>query len=439
MGSAIYTGVTGLLAHQRRMDVIGTNIANVNTMGYRGSRMLFQDLFSQTLQGGTAPSETSAGVNPRQVGLGVGIGSIDVNHGQGPVTSTGIASDLAIQGSGYFVLSNGTTNFYTRDGSFGLNAEGVFFDPSTGLRVCGYMADADGNINTNIAPGDVRIPLGTEAVVRATQNAVLAGNLSASDTNTTVTRTLQVYDSVGFRRDVTLTFTRRAPVTVGANTYNAWTWSADYNGTAVANVPAGQTGVLLFDTGGAFYNEGSLSAGNVFTSRSAMPSQNEISIPLAAMTGDTRPDTPLNFNIDFTAVTDMAAGTDITMTVQDGFPRGVLQSYNIGGNGTVNGVFSNGMTRVLGQLALASFGNVGGLARAGDNMFVESPASGIPQIGLPETGSRGTISGSSLEGSNVDLGTEFSNMIVTQRGYQANARTITTADTMLQEAVNLVR
>jgi flagellar hook protein FlgE len=301
------------------------------------------------------------------------------------------------------------------------------------------MADADGHINTGIAPSDIVIPLGTEAVVKATDNVTLAGNLSASDTATTITRTLQVYDSVGFRRDVTVTFTRRAPVTVGTTSYNAWTWSADYEGTAVANIPAGQTGVLLFDTGGGFFDEGSVTAANVFTSRSAMAGQNEISIPVTAFTGDTRPDAPLAFDINFQDVTDMAAATDVTMTLQDGYPRGVLESYNISGTGTVNGVFSNGMTRVLGQIALASFGNVGGLSRMGNNMFVESPASGIPQIGLPETGGRGTISGNSLEGSNVDLGTEFSNMIVTQRGYQANARTITTADTLMQEAVNLVR
>jgi len=438
MGTAIFTGVTGLLAHQRRMDVVGNNIANINTVGYRGSRMLFQELFSQTLQGSTAPGGSLGGTNPRQVGLGVNVSSVDVDHGQGPLLTTGVASDLAIQGNGFFVLSNGTSNYYTRDGSFALNSQGLLYDPSTGLRVRGYSA-TDGVVDTNTAPGDITIPIGSTAIVQPTSNGTLAGNLNAAGTDTTVVRTLQVYDSLGTRRDIEVTFTRRNPVTVGGTQYNAWTWSAEYNGTDVGTVNAGETGVLLFDESGSFFDEGSLSAADAFTSRANLANANEISVPATAFTETTLPDVPFEFSVDFSAITDLAATSDVSLTFQDGYPRGVLESFSIGGNGEINGVFSNGLTQVLGQIALANFGNVGGLARYGDNTFVETTASGVPQIGVAATGGRGTIQGSSLESSNVDLGTEFSNLIVTQRGYQANARTVTAADTMLQEAVNLVR
>jgi len=440
MGNAIFTGVTGLLAHQRRMDVVANNIANVNTIGYRSSRVLFQDLFSQTLNGGTPPTATSGGTNGSQVGLGVSVGAIEVNYGQGSLFSTGVSSDLAIQGSGFFVLSNGTTRFYTRDGTFALNSQGVLVDPSTGLRVSGYMADAFGNINTQADPTDITIPVGTSAIVRATSNFVLAGNLdSDADAGTTVERTVRIYDSLGTARDVTLTFTKRAQVTDGGTPYNAWTWSADYEGTDVTNVPAGQTGVLLFDDNGVFHAEGAITGADVFTARASLPSQRQISIPASALPGTALPDTPFETSFDLSAVTNTSALSDMNMTNQDGFPRGTLEGFSIGSNGIVSGMFTNGMTQVIGQVAVATFGNVRGLSRSGQNLFTETPASGVAQIGAANTGGRGTVSGGVLEGSNVDLGTEFSNLIITQRGYQANARTITTADTMMQEAVNLVR
>ncbi|MCH7910069.1 MAG: flagellar hook-basal body complex protein [Candidatus Hydrogenedentes bacterium] len=165
----------------------------------------------------------------------------------------------------------------------------------------------------------------------------------------------------------------------------------------------------------------------------------EFNIGITAFPGDSIPTSPFEFNIDFLSVTSLSGLSEVTNPTQDGFPLGVLEDFNIGENGIINGVFSNGLTRVLGQVALATFSNVAGLERVGNNMFRVSSSSGIPQIGQSNTGGRGSISGGVLEGSNVDLGTEFSNMIVTQRGFQANARTITIADTLLGEAVNLVR
>ena len=461
MGTAMYVGVTGLLAHQRRMDVVANNIANVNTPGYRASRVLFQDLFSQTLQGGSAAVGDYGGQNPMQVGLGVGIGSIDVLHQQGSLFTTGVNSDLAIQGNGFFILNDGTANRYSRDGSFTLNVNGVLVEPGTGARVMGYAA-VDGAINTEQELSAIQIPLGGEAIVRQTTTVTFAGNLDAaaldgSEAGTEATvleRTVRVYDSQGGARDVRLTFTKHPRVSYGEDIdgnpmfYNAWTWSATYNGEDITNIPADRTGVVLFDANGQQVFEGAIETTGApptetytFTPRADLGDeyQTEALIPVEAFTGASIPAVPLGFSLDLSAVTEYAADSDITITNQDGYPRGVLESFAIGGDGTISGVFTNGLTQVLGQVALANFANVGGLARDGDNQFIETPSSGLPQIGPAGTGGRGSVSGGVLESSNVDLGTEFSNMIITQRGFQANARTITTADTMLQEAVNLVR
>jgi flagellar hook protein FlgE len=439
MGTAIYTGVTGLLAHQRRIDVVASNIANVNTTGYRGSRVLFQDLFAQTIQGARGPSGDFGGTNPSQVGLGVQVGSIDVNHTQGSPITTGITSDLAIEGSGFFILSDGSGRFYTRDGSFQLNANGVLIDPATGLRVQGFMANEQGIIDENSGIGDLVVPVGGRSIAQATRVATLQGNLdSQAAPGDTVQRTIVVYDSLGTAREVQVTYTKRDQVTSGGTAYNAWDWSATY--TTSDDPPVTSTvgsGTLVFDQEGAFVGEGTV-AGTTFTARAA--DAPEISITGAQLgSSASMPVDPFEFNLDFAQLSQMSGTSDITLSNQDGFKRGLLSGFNISRDGVINGVFTNGMTLALGQVALANFSNVGGLSRFGNNMFRDTAASGVAQIGLPSTGGRGQVSAGVLEGSNVDLGTEFSNLIVTQRGFQANARTITTADTLMQETVNLVR
>lgn len=419
MGTALFTGVTGLQAHQRRLDVVAANIANVNTIGYRGSRVLFQDLFSQTLQGGSPPVGSYGGSNPQQVGLGVKVASIDVNHQQGSLLATGVSSDLAIQGNGFFVLSDGTKTGYSRDGSFQLNANGQLVEPGTGMRVQGFLADEQGVIDVNAIPSDIVIPLGGTGIVRATTTVNLIGNLDADaptvPTPTSIQRTIEVYDSLGTTREVVLTFTKQAtPI-------NQWTWEANYDGNSVGS------GNLDFSTDGTLTTS----------------SNGSVSIAAALLNDTGSQPEDLNFTVDFSAVTQLAttedSASDITVRNQDGFPRGILESFNIGSNGEINGVFSNGLTRVFAQVALATFANVGGLSRDGNNMFLETPSSGTAQVGPPRSGGRGTVTGGVLENSNVDLGNEFSNLIITQRGFQANARTITAADTLLQETVNLVR
>jgi flagellar hook protein FlgE len=430
MGTALFTGVTGLKAQQRKLDVVANNIANVNTTGYRASRVLFQDLFSQTLRGGSAPLGGFGGSNPQQVGLGVQLASIDVDHGQGSLVTTGVPTDLAIQGNGFFVLNNGQGNIYTRDGSFLLNADGVLIDPATGLRVQGFVADEDGIIEDTGSPSDIAIPLGGLGIVQPTSAGTMIGNLNPTITGDvplpkTVTRSVTVYDSLGTERDVTLTFVK------SQTDNNTWTVTAGINGnTNNVNIDGALGGrTLTFDSAGALI----VPADGVF----------DINVPAALITNSNTAPSDMNFSLDFTQVTQLANGdlieSDISLQNQNGFGLGSLESVNVGSNGDINGVFSNGLTRTLARVALATFANVGGLERAGNNSFRETPASGAAQIGVPSTGGRGSAVGGVLESSNVDLGTQFSELIITQRGFQANARTITAADTLLQETVNLVR
>ena len=265
MNRALFTGVTGLRVHQVRLDVVATNIANVNTTGYRSSRALFQDLFSQTLRGGTAPTGSFGGTNPLQVGLGVGVGSIGVDHSQGSLITTGNASDLAIQGAGFFVLSDGSGEGYARDGSFELNANGLLVQPGTGMIVQGYLADDQGIIDTNVAATNVEVPVGTSGIVRATTNVSLLGNLNSdSPEGTSVVRNIVVYDSLGTERNVELTFTKDAAD-------NSWTWVAHYEslGTAIDDTDD-EDGTLVFDSDGTLP---ALTTANVVIDNHRMPRQ----------------------------------------------------------------------------------------------------------------------------------------------------------------------
>lgn len=419
MGTALFTGVTALTANQRKLDVIAANIANVNTTGYRGSRVLFQDLFSQTLAGARTPVARFGGTNPQQVGLGVRIASIDTNFNQGSLFTTGRAGDLAIQGNGFFVLNNGTSQglAYTRDGSFSVDVAGRLVDPATGFAVQGFLADENGVIDVTQPVEDIVIPVGAQSLVRATNNVVFAGNLdSETAVGGTVTRTIEVFDSLGTTREVDLTFELTVP-----GPPNEWEWTAsttDPDGT----INASSTGTITFNGNGEI----------IGITNSTVTMDFNAGLP-------TQPIDPFVFDLDLSQITQLADVSDVAVSSQNGFPRGTLELFNISQDGVINGIFSNGLTQVLGQVAVAKFANEGGLERVGDNAFIETPGSGSPQIGSPNTGGRGSVSGGVLERSNVDLATEFSELIITQRSFQANARTITTADTLLQETVNLIR
>ncbi len=404
MMRSMYTGVSGLRNHQIRLDVIGNNIANVNTVGFKRSRTTFQDIFYQTMRGASSPQGGRGGTNPIQVGLGMSVGSVDTIHSQGNLQTTGKMTDLAIQGSGFFILSDGDNTYFTRAGNFNRDQLGYLVNPSDGLRVQGWMAS--GGVFPALTEDnltDIRIPIGETVGAKATTRIAYDQNLDAATTvGTGYLKPVQVFDSQGTTHTVTVTFTK-----TGAN---AWDWSAEVGG-----VPAGN-GTITFDTDGRFLNQ---TGGPVVFD--------------AGQAGN------VTIDLDFSGVTQYAGSTTVQASERDGYPMGTLESFKIDANGVITGVYSNGQSQKLAQVALANFSNPGGLSKLGRNLYQESNNSGISQIGQAGTGGRGTIAPGSLEMSNVDLAKEFTDMIVTQRGFQANSRIITTSDEMLQELVNLKR
>jgi len=406
MMRSLFAGVSGLRIHQTRMDVIGNNIANINTNGFKAGRVTFQDVLSQTIQGARAPEAGGkGGVNPMQVGLGATIGSIDTLFAQGNLQSTGKATDLAIQGDGFFVLSDGARVYYTRDGAFDVSADGSLVHAGTGMRVQGWQADANGNVDTTQPLGSIVIPLGQQIAPKATTTASFAGNLNAgASAGDAWSTTITVFDSLGNSHDVTVTFTKTA-------TANTWDWAATVSGVGTVG-----TGQVVFTTSGAF----SSSTGGPITWT-----------PSGAAA--------LSITPDFSTITQYAGASTVGPSGQDGYATGSLDSFNINSAGIITGVYSNGRNLTLGQIATARFANTGGLMKAGSNLYQESPNSGVPQVGMPDSGGRGPIFTGALEMSNVDLAQEFTNMIIAQRGFQANSRIITTADEMLQDMIALRR
>jgi flagellar hook protein FlgE len=404
MGSSMNTAVSGLRAHQLMLDVVSNNIANVNTPGYKAARTTFADVLSQTLNGAVAPAGNLGGLDPEQVGLGVKVGAITNQFTQGGLQTTGKSTDLAIQGEGFFVLSDGTMRYYTRSGAFEVDASGHLVDSVTGYRVQG-------------SAGDIQIMGGMTSSPNATTTTTFTGNLDiTAATGDTYDCSIAVYDSLGAAHTVTVTFTKTA--VAGQFTYA----TSETDPTMTVN--AGGSGTIQFDGSGAI-TAGATGSLTLDFSNGASSGQ-VIGYDFASSS-----------NIA-TAVTGLAAPNTLTLANQDGFASGTMQSFSIGSDGTIN-AFSNGRNHTIGTLLLASFNNPAGLVREGQNLFRDSVNSGLANLGAPGTGGRGTLAPGSLEGSNVDLADEFTRLIVAQRGFQANARVITASDELLTETVNLKR
>jgi flagellar hook protein FlgE len=424
MWQAMLSGVASLKAHQTKMNVIGNNIANINTTGYKGSRVHFQDLMAQTFRAASRPSNVLGGVNPIQVGLGVKVGAIDVQTLQGALEMTGRSTDLAIQGNGYFMLTNGRDVHYSRDGAFGLDSSGFLVHRGTGWKVLGWMADAGGRIDTNQpinASSVLQFPVGSQAAVRQTSVVQYTGNLNANAPSTqTYAATVRVYDALGGAHDVTITFTNRQTPPLGTpptGAVSSWEWSATVGSTPVGDFTTGSNTRLYFDGQGKLV--GTTTQQITITPTNGAP--------------------PFTVNLDLSQVTSLAAESIVQPVYQDGFPPGTLQEFTIGIDGTIQGVFSNGLSRPMGRIALSLFANPAGLFRLGNNMWRVTDNSGLPQIGAPTTGGLGEINAGYLEQSNVDLGGEFADMIVTQRGFQANTRIVSVVDELLADVVNMKR
>lgn len=407
------TSLSGLNANSTALSSIANNLANLNTVAYKATRPLFRDLFYQ--QFGTAGSG-----NPLQVGVGATIGSIDALFVQGSIETSGVATDVAIQGDGFLVVDNQGLRLFTRAGNLSVNANGQLVTNDGGL-VQGFPA-----INGVIAGNQTLSPLtlanGQINPPNPTSFAQLALNLDANaPIGGTFATSMAVYDALGASHILSFNFTKTAA--------NAWNYDI-----TIPAADVGATGAPVSLNSGSLQFNG---AGLLTT-----PAANVGGINIAGFANGAN---PLTFSwqlydpngIGF--LTQVAAPSAASSTRQDGYASGTLLSFIIDATGVIQGIFSNGQTAALGQVAVATFPNVQGLLRNGSNSFLASLSSGAPNIGSPGTGGRGTIAGGALELSNVDIAREFAQLILAQRGFQANARAISTFDEVTQEAINLKR
>jgi len=577
MLQAMFAGVSGLQSQQTKMNIIGNNIANLNTVGFKTQVVTFEDQLSQTLQAASGPSDSSGGTNPTQIGLGVQVGSVNTIESQGNLQTTGKSTDMAIQGNGYFVVTaNGKDELYTRDGTFDLDSTGAIVNPATGTRLLGYQADKFGIIDTSapITPAStLQIPIGSLTDAKQTDNVGTTGNLDASsalystkvdytgnlDSGAASIAQLQttatVYDNLGNAHTVQMTLSsptaNPSGAGVPAGATQSWQATVKVDGTAVYDSSAGKsalyrvggawkfadttTGAVLGSAislnGGAASNDGpqipGTSGGNAFsvdlnagalTNNAAAGSlasvgdgqtgsspywgtsiqvydslgvghlitfrythaqvgaggpvgatgrwdwtaaENGVPIGDSTQAGNSplyfgttgrlvsgasqsiviTPNdgstTPFTVKVDNEKMTQLSSDANASASSQDGYPVGTLQSFSMSTDGLITGIFSSGQTRSLGQVAMATFSNPAGLEKVGGNLLRNSDNSGSAIIGVAGQGGRGKLNPGFLEMSNVDLSTEFTNLIVTQRSFQANTRIVSVVDQLLQDVLNL--
>jgi flagellar hook protein FlgE len=410
---SMYSAVSGLKAHQARMDVIGNNIANVNTVGYKASRMTFKEIFSQTIKGASAPQGNGGGTNPQQIGLGVAIASIDTLFTRGGAQRTDNPTDLSIDGNGFFIVSNGGANLYTRAGNFSFDSQGDLVTPD-GYKVLGWMSTDGKTVNTdtgNLVP--ISIKNWSNIAPAATTQLEIGGNLNAStEIDGSISYNILVYDSQGGSHIATLTFTRTDAST--------WNWSVSSSDPAISSVDG--SGTLTFGADGKIAPNTTATGTLTFNMNT-----NETNATIGPV------------QLDLSQLTMFSSETDLRELSKNGNEAGSLESINIDKYGVVSGIYSNGRKQIIGQIAIADFQNPMGLEKVGNTMFINTVNSGEPMIGAAGTGTRGSINPGTLEMSNVDLANEFADMIVTQRGFQANAKIITASDEMLQDLVNMKR
>jgi flagellar hook protein FlgE len=466
MMRSLFSGVSGLQNHQTRMDVVGNNIANINTTGFKRNRVNFQDMIYQQLQGASHPTEDVGGVNPKEVGLGMSVASIDTIHLQGSLQSTGVGTDLAIQGPGFFVLQDDGKTFFTRAGAFTVDEAGTMVNPANGMRVRGWMARetmGEQFIDVSRQLEDLVVPIGSKDPARATTLVNFACNLDKripelpenpteqQIRQSTWSTAMEIYDSFGQMHLLQVEFTR----VPGTN--NSWNAAvvvdpenAEPNNTTIGlgeEAPAAggpATFVVNFNNNGRLISTedglGNVSGDN---GRALMNVAFDV---LAATPNEDGTPVRQEFVLDLgqvdglvTSMTQFSETSSTKGVIQDGRTMGYLENFIIDQSGVITGIYSNGGTRTIGQVAMASFPNQGGLEKAGDNTFRESNNSGVANIGPAGIAGKGKITAGFLEMSNVDMAEQFVDMIVTQRGFQANSRTIQTADQLLQELLTLKR
>ena len=485
MMRSLYSGVSGLKNHQTRIDVVGNNISNVNTTGFKSSRVTFSDTLSQTLSGASAPTENRGGTNPKQIGLGSATSAIDTLFTDGSVQSTGVNTDLCLSGNGLFIVKDGNLSYYTRNGNFKFDKQGYYVN-SDGLKVQGWSATTPGDaINTNGQPSEICIPAGKTMAASATKVATFSKNLDAAEPmiksmsvtyvdgttadvpasttaavevgknfdagagakkvasitlkmtdGTTTTETsgafklnnskpkttiATIYDSLGNAHNVTIYMTKTE---VSSKNGNKWTISLDPAGTnkqTITESDGTTTTVNMTDLELQFDVNGGLKTGS-----------GTATLTLKNGAGDNQ-----SVNLTFDDVTQYA-GSSTAFATTDGNAAGTLKSVSIDSSGVITGTYTNGLNVQEAQVAIAQFNNASGLTKTGNSLYTESNNSGTPNIGtISDLGC--TVTPSSLEMSNVDMASELTDMIVTQRGYQSNSKIITVSDELLETLINMKR
>ena len=520
MMRSLFSGVSGLKSHQTRMDVIGNNIANVNTTGFKSSRTTFADTLSQTLSGASAPKGTVGGTNPKQVGLGTGVASIDILFTDGSSQSTGKNTDLALSGNGTFVVKNGNETYYTRDGAFEFDSEGNYVLPGSGLYVQGWTNTGTDNttVNTNGAVGNIQVVMGKSMAAKATEEATYNYNLNSStpivssytftDGNNTVqtqstlgtyikattaqpvtltmsdgtkqtvtsgiytvgrslpiTTTVTFYDSLGgkhtaallWQKNDTSTVTYKDPDTNKDVTKTCNNWTIYASPTKIKEDDGSTTTLTWTQATVSFDEDGVQRAGKVSGTMALTEDANTAAkcdattdiIPTARTTSSVANATLTathsspsgsstnEITIDFSKLTQFSGNSTINATA-DGYAAGVLKSVAIDSSGTIQGTYTNGERRAEAQVAVAQFTNASGLTKTGNSLYQTSNNSGEANV-KTATDLGVTITPSSLEMSNVDIANEFSDMIITQRGFQSNSKIITVGDEMLETLINMKR
>ena len=402
--------LTGLQADSVALNTIGNNLANLNTTAFKKQTTTFEDLFYQNV-GTTGSGDTL------QIGVGTRVSGTASDFGQGSLTTTNSDTDMALSGNGFFVVQNGKTQALTRAGDFELDQQGNLITTS-GESVMGYSA-VNGSINANGGLVPLTLPVSQTEPAQQTANVTLETSL---DSNAAVGKQLvspvTVYDSLGESHSATVTYTKTSTT--------SWDYAITLPSGDATGAPANNTGTLTFDSSGKLTS----------------PTTNVAGVTFPGL-ADGASDLAFNFNLydsnGAPAVLQTSGTSNTASTTQDGFSAGAYQGFSVDGAGIISASFSNGHSTQIGQVAVATVANTSALLRSGANDYAISDASGAISVGIANSGGRGTIEGEALEQSNVDISAEFSDLIVAQRAFEANSKTVTTFDSVTQDAISMIR
>jgi flagellar hook protein FlgE len=404
--------LSGLQADSVALNTIGNNLANLNTTAFKGQTTSFEDLFYQQI------GESGSG-DAIQVGAGTRVSGTSTDFTEGTILpdSNANSADMALAGNGFFVVEQGGVQSLTRAGNFQLDSNGELITQN-GEQVMGYAA-VNGVVNQNSSLTPITIPVGLNEGAQATQNFSVTTNLNSGATvGTPFSTPVTIFDSLGQSHQATVSYTK-----TGTNT---WSYSVALPAGDATGVPTNNTGTLTFDTSGKLV--------------SPTGSVNNITFPGLA---DGAADLSFNWNLNDSngnpTVSQLASASSNTGAHQDGFTSGVYQSFTADSTGLITAQFTNGRTSVVGQIAVATVANTAGLTASGNNNFTTTAASGLASVGVAGAGGRGRLDDGALEQSNVNISTEFSNLIVAQRAFEANSKTVTTFDTISQDVLSMVR